>query len=415
MSSGVVARLREEFSFVRGNLLVLIVSYTLFRMTDSMSYPFQSPYIRELGASPLVLGLMTSLGALLVALVRIPGAFIADRYGRRKVISVFTFGVAFSYLFYMLAPDWRFILIGVVAMNLSHVYVPALEALEADSIPAGKRGLGYSAINVLPMLPAMLTPPIGGYLVEKLGLVPGVRIAYGFAFAGGLATALIRAFFLRETLENPEEFRWAEVGSAFKDSIGSIARAWREMPREMVFLTVAMIIGAFEYPVFRIFMSLYALDVVGVGGFQWSLVSTAYMVAGLLVGFPIGRMIDSIGRKKSILLAYLFSTPVILLFILSKSFVHVLMANVLFAISQAFMYPAFSALQADLVPKDKRGRIMGMIGTLRTLAVVPAATLFGVLYEVNPVVPFALALVLEILTIVIVIYKIKEPEVVETS
>ncbi|GAF93270.1 unnamed protein product, partial [marine sediment metagenome] len=309
-------------------------SYTLFRMTDSMSYPFQSPYIRELGASPLVLGLMTSLGALLVALVRIPGAFIADRYGRRKVISVFTFGVAFSYLFYMLAPDWRFILIGVVAMNLSHVYVPALEALEADSIPAEKRGLGYSAINVLPMLPAMLTPPIGGYLVEKLGLVPGVRIAYGFAFAGGLATALIRAFFLRETLENPEEFRWAEVGSAFKDSIGSIARAWREMPREMVFLTVAMIIGAFEYPVFRIFMSLYALDVVGVGGFQWSLVSTAYMVAGLLVGFPIGRMIDSIGRKKSILLAYLFSTPVILLFILSKSFVHVLIANVLFAISQ---------------------------------------------------------------------------------
>jgi len=49
------------------------------------------------------------------------------------------------------------------------------------------------------------------------------------------------------------------------------------------------------------------------------------------------------------------------------------------------------------------------------LDVVPAATLFGVLYEVNLAVLFALAIVLEVLTIVIVIYKIKEPDVVETS
>jgi hypothetical protein len=167
MTSNMLARLREEFSFVRGNLLVLILSYTLFRMTDAMSYSFQSLYIRELGASPFLLGLMSSLGSLLIAIVRIPGAFVADHYGRRRVIAVFTFGVAFSYLFYALAPDWRFILAGVVIMNLSHVYIPALEAIEADSIPAERRGIGYSVINVLPMLPAMITPPIGGFLVDK--------------------------------------------------------------------------------------------------------------------------------------------------------------------------------------------------------------------------------------------------------
>ena len=68
--------MREEFSFVKGNLLVLIVSYTLFRMTDSMSYSFQSLYIRELGASPFLLGLMSSLGSLIIALVRIPGVIV---------------------------------------------------------------------------------------------------------------------------------------------------------------------------------------------------------------------------------------------------------------------------------------------------------------------------------------------------
>jgi len=408
MFSRALVRLREEFSFVKGNLLVLIVSYTLFRMTDSMSYSFQSLYIRELGASHLLLGLMSSLGSLIIALVRIPGAHVADHYGRKRVIAVFTFGVAFSYLFYAFAPDWRMVLVGMVMLNASHVYMPALEAIEADSIPAERRGMGYSTINVLTSLPAMLTPPIGGLLVERLGLVPGVRVAYGVTFVGVLLSAVIRVLFLRETLEEPREFHWADVGSTFRESLGSIVEAWTEIPRNMVFLTIALLIGAFETPVFHIFMSLYAIDVVGVGGFEWSLMSTAFMLVSLLVGLPIGRMIDSIGRKRSLLIAYLFSTPVIVLFILSRSFVPLLVTQILFGVSQSFFNPAFMAYQADLIPQEKRGRILGVIGTMRTLASVPAAALFGILYEYGPATPFVLAIILEMLTVAIVIAKIDE-------
>jgi len=408
MISRALTTLKKEFSFVKGNLLILIVSYTLFRMTDSMSYSFQSLYIRELGASPFLLGLMSSLGSLIIALVRIPGAFVADHYGRKRVIEVFTFGVAFSYIFYALAPDWRWVLIGMMILNASHVYLPALDAIEADSIPPERRGMGYSVINVLTSLPAMITPPIGGFLVERLGLVPGMRIAYGVTFVGGLVAAMVRTLFLRETLEEPQEFRWADVGSTFRESLGSIFEAWREMPKKMVYLVVVILMGAFEAPIFMIYTSLYAIDVVGVGGFEWSLMSTAFMLTSLLVGLPIGRMIDSIGRKKSILLAYLFSTPVIVLFILSRSFIPLLLTQILFGVSQAFFYPALMAFQADLISPDKRGRIMGMIGTLRTLAAVPAAIVFGLMYESGPAIPFIFAIVIEVLTIVIVIVKIDE-------
>jgi len=410
MASHLLTRLREEFSFLKGNLLVLIVSYTVFRITDAMTYSFQSLYIRELGASPLLLGLMSSLGSLIIAIVRIPGAHVADRYGRKSIIATFTFGVAFSYAFYAIAPDWKFILVGMAILNASQVYVPALEALEADSMPEERRGMSYSTINVLTMLPAMLAPPIGGYLVERLGLVPGMRIAYGFAFLGGLIAAVFRAIFLRETLEDPQEFRLSEVGSAFRDSLGSITEAWREMPKNMVYLTLAMLLWALEDPAFYIFKSLYAIDVVGVTGFEWSLMSTANMLVGLVIGLPVGRMIDSIGRRKSILLAYLFSTPVIALFILSRGVLPLLLTQVLFGVSHAFFYPALFALQADLIPQEKRGRIMGAIGTMRTLATVPAAALHGVLYEVGPATPFVVAIILEIMIVAIFTYKISEPE-----
>jgi len=410
VATNLLTRLREEFSFLKGNLLVLIVSYTVFRITDSMTFSFQSLYIRELGASPLLLGLMSSLGSLIIAIVRIPGAHVADRYGRKSVIATFTFGVAFSYAFYALAPDWRFILVGMAILNACHVYIPALEALEADSMPEERRGMSYSTINVLTMLPAMLAPPIGGYLVERMGLVPGMRIAYGFAFLGGLIAAAFRAIFLRETLEDPQEFRLSEVGSAFRDSLGSIIEAWREMPKNMVYLTLAMLLWAFEDPAFYIYKSLYAIDVVGVTGFEWSLMSTANMLVGLVIGLPVGRMIDSMGRRKSILLAYLFSTPVIAFFILSRGVLSLLLTQVLFGVSHAFFFPALFALQADLIPQEKRGRIMGAIGTLRTLATVPAAAFHGVLYEVGPATPFVVAIILEIMIVAIFVYKISEPE-----
>lgn len=399
MAPSLLVRLRDELAFIRGNLLVLIATYTIFRFAFSMHTPFQSLYIRELGASPFVIGLMSSIGSAILAVVRIPGSFIADKHGRKTIIVTFTYGATLAFLFYAFAPDWRFIILGIAISNLSHIYQPALEAIEADSIPTGRRGMGYSAINVIPMIPSIIAPPLGGFLVERIGLVPGMRMAYGVAFAGGIGAALLRTFFLKETVENPERLSLRALASSFRVSMGSILDAWRTMPREIHFYTIVSLIGSFEAPLFTLFMALYATDVIGVTGLQWSLMDTAWIVTTLIVGMPLGRLIDSMGRKRSILISYLLSTPIIALFIISRDFNLLLVSMMLFAAGQAIMYPAFMALQADLVPKDKRGRIMGMIGTLRLIAMIPAASIFGYLYQINPVQPFILAIFLELITV----------------
>jgi len=412
--ASLLTRLREEFSFIRGNLLVLIVSYTIFRFSFSLHIPFQSLYVRELGATPFLLGLMSSLGSAILASIRIPGAHIADRYGRRKIIVTFTYGAALAYLLYAIAPDWWFILLAVVVSNLSHIYQPALEAIEADSMPPERRGMGYAAINVLPGASAIVAAPIGGLLVERLGLVPGMRIAYGVVFSFTVAVALVRTLFLEETLEEPEGFSFRELGSSFRESLGSIAEAWRLMSKDVVLFTAVVLITAFEAPLFNVYYALYANDVVGVRGFQWGLMDTAWIVTTLVVGMPLGKMIDSVGRRRSLLVAYIFSTPVIVFFILSRGFLQMLAVSLLFAVGQATMFPAFSALRADLIPQDKRGRIMGVIGTLRTLAMVPSAALFGLLYQVDRAAPFMLGVFLEVMTVLIIVFLVREPRIRET-
>ncbi|MGD8506027.1 MAG: hypothetical protein PVF15_05120 [Candidatus Bathyarchaeota archaeon] len=72
--------------------------------TFALVAPFESPFVKELGAPPVVIGLMGSVGAAMLSLVRIPGAYIADKYGRKQIIVTMTFSIALSYLLFVFCP-----------------------------------------------------------------------------------------------------------------------------------------------------------------------------------------------------------------------------------------------------------------------------------------------------------------------
>ena len=71
--------------------------------------------------------------------------------------------------------------------------------------------------------------------------------------------------------------------------------------------------------------------------------------------------------------------------------------------------PAYSALLADLIPKEKRGRIMGTIVTMNILATVPASAFGGFLYGASPVYPFLLTMTLGATVSLIILFAVKEP------
>ncbi|UCG37433.1 MAG: MFS transporter [Candidatus Bathyarchaeota archaeon] len=409
-----LTKIRAEFSFMRGNLLTLIVSWLFVFFTFSMISPFESPFFRELGAPPEIIGLMGSVGSLVLGLVRIPGAVIADRYGRRQIIVMMTFVIAFSFLFHIFAPDWRFVLIGMVLSNLSLIYQPALDAILADSVPAEKRGMGYAAVNVIPNIPTIVAPVISGYLVATDGIVPGMRMVYTVVFLCMLAAAFIRLFFLRETLQNPQRMELGALKVAFSHSFSAIREAWKDMPRTLRFVTVAFLVSAFEEPMFRMFTSLYAFDVIGIDGVEWGIVNTVWVATTLILGFPLGKVVDKIGRKRSILAAYSMFIPSTFLFISARSLPQLFIAYLMFGVGGGLIMPAYNALLADLIPKEKRGRIMGTIVTMNILATVPASAFGGFLYGASPVYPFILTMSLGVTVSMIIFFAVKDPKIKES-
>ncbi len=90
-----------------------------------------------LGGNEASIGIVRAFEGFIFALVVIPGGYIADIYGRRKLIVRFTWLIVFTSLLYALAPTWWFIAIALAIDGLVRIYIPALRAIFADSIKPG--------------------------------------------------------------------------------------------------------------------------------------------------------------------------------------------------------------------------------------------------------------------------------------
>ena len=400
--------LRDEFGFIGGNVLVLLVSYMISGLASGLHSSFMSLYIRDLGASELMLGLLSSLGALIMAFIRIPGAHIADKHGRKRIIVLFTFGAALGYLIHSLAPDWRFIVLGVLMLNVSMIYMPALEAIEADSLPEERRGMGYSVITMAPSLTMIVGPPIAGYLVNSMGCVPGMRAVYFAVFLLVSGIGLLRAFGLRETVVPESELGGAELGRSLIEGFRSMREALKDISRDLWVVIIISLIYGSEVPLFLVYLPLFAYDVAGVTLVEWSLITSLYWLANLLLGLPCGKLVDKLSRRQSLLLAFLLKTPLILVLVQARGLTQFLLADVSFALGQSILFPARKAVLVDLIPKEKRGRIMGLIGTLRQLVMVPSAAMFGWIYQASPSNAFYTAFFFEIVIIIIIWLYLKD-------
>jgi len=402
-------RVKEELSFIRGNLLVLLVTWSIFNFIFSMEFPYFSLYVRELGASPSLIGIIVAIGTLMHILVRIPGSYIADRYGRKQIITTMTFGVAFSYIFFVLAPDWRMILVGLIISNLCLIYLPAMEALEADSIPPNLRGVGFSLMRVIPSVLSIFSPIIAGYLVGRYGLVMGMRIVYTIIVAGALISALIRLLYLEETLDNPERLTINGFIYSYRESLSSIIDAWRRVPRNLKILTLIIMITAVEDPIFMQYAALYARDIIMIPEDIWGYIFTLSILSALLFAWPAGKLVDVYGRKTALITGFLIGIPATYLFITSRGVVQLALVLIIFAFMGTVLGPAFQAFITDETPKEFRGRVFGLIGLLNLVGNVPASILGGFLYEVSPPLPFYILLILDSILVVMIYILIKEP------
>ena len=416
----------SSYSFLRErNIIVLISCRIIWGLTQALFMSYFSLFaLAQQGVTLEMLGLIFSLKAVGTVILTPIAGYLADSLGRKKMIFAGTSLHAISYLFYLVATDYKMILVGSFVEGLAIIHFPALQAITQDSLAQSERGLGLSATTGLQALPSLISPFIGGILYERLGIDTGMRIGFALAFVAGLTVAFIRLKFLNETVsKSAEKFEVGNLISILGKSYSgmfSILREYKELRGLIVLTTVDTFFAAIAAP----FWVVYAKEVIGLSTMEWGITQSLIAGVNVVVLLFSGIYADRFGRKKIMLVNLLMAPIVNISFIYCQNLYQVLLFQSFLTAQNAFTMPAASALQADIVPKEARGRAIAALGWQPIVISMGAVSqgffrcppyfigslLSGYIYEMNPRYPWFLMAGAYVAEVVICYFLIKEPE-----
>jgi MFS family permease len=404
----VLAKLKNEFSFIRGNILINTVTIAIILVTAAIPYTYYPKYIEGLGGSPSIVGIIGFAAYTTLALVQIPGGYLADKHGRRKLTVIMTFATSLTYFLFAIAPNWQFFLIATVLQNLFMIYQPALQALVADSTPPEKRGMGFSIINLLHYI-SIPSPIIAGVLAVEFGLIPGMQIAYLIVSVAFLVAAILRTRF-KETLKNAVE------GNPLTDAIRNAPnyiiesiRALKTAPNSMLFLFGSFAIYHFAWFMCSLNLIFYATEIANITELDWAALMGWFSVVNILSALPCGKIVDKFGRKKPLIAAWFLFIPGMISFIFGN--IIILSISLLcFGGALILSNSAYPALMADLTARDKRGKIIGSTNFFFNILSALGQLSGGFMYEyVAPELPFLISAILFVPCLILTFYKVQEP------
>ncbi len=351
-----------------------MICRVLWSASTSIVYPYFSFYVLALGGTETEVGLISSVGILAGMILYPVGGFLADKAGRVKLIGYSTVLYAFAHIPFIVANSWQALALGQFLAQLLLFYSPAMNALSSDSLPPGVRGRGFAVMMAVPQAVRIIAPFVGGQLIayfqatsglsEDLALIRAVKLAWGIAFLTGLLVAYLRLRYLDETIEEEESTRygWRDLPRVMKESYLSIAESIRWMDRSLKTIVLIEMVAAFFVAMSAPFWSVYAKTVVGVSVPEWGNVNLVSGLVSLVFALPMGHLVDAWGAKKAVLAGMLTAPFIIYLFQYTTGFWTVALAITSISMCNRIMIPGFSTLIANMIPRERRGRLYSILG-----------------------------------------------------
>lgn len=364
---------------MRGNALVMSITEPIGQGVLFLTSTFWPLYVLELEGTLYIIGLLSLVSGLIRVLVQIPVGYLTDVIGRKKLVVWGGFIASLAPFTYLLAFRWEHLIPGVLLEAFTNIVLPARQAMFADAVDSEKRATAFAAIHTLFALFSTVMPVFGGFLMQRVGLLPGMRTALLASGVVMLTMGLVRALFLQETMsigENPSG----------KFSVKSALADMFEPVLTLGVLRVA-VLGSFLYSLavgfLRSYSVVYAVDVIGLSKAQWGLVAGGMGVVGIMTRIPTGLMIDRLSRKLCIFVSYATRPLLIIAFTLAANFPQVLLIQMVDNVFSYVQQPALEALAVDVASKRRRGRAYGALNMIPGVALTVSPILGALIWEAH--------------------------------
>ncbi|MGD0478361.1 MAG: MFS transporter [Nitrososphaerales archaeon] len=386
--NGRIARL-QRFFYLPKNAWILTSTSALWSVGAAMANPYQSVYFASLGATPFVIGLLVAYGTGVTVLALLLGGYIADTWGRRKIVILFSWVSVASAFVYCLIDSPALIILPLSLASVASMYTPAFNSIMMDSIEPDDRIRGFAVFSAINTIPSIFAPTLGGILIDRFGATPGLRLCYLGSGLFGIAGVAIRSLRLKETYSGSGAVAKKSLASyfwnPFVEGVSAIRKSDSVVKRLLLYVTLAGIGTGLTSP----YVSIYVVNYLGINALSYSIVvdlaGAATVSLLLLVVFLIRRL----GSKRSILLASVAAPVSNVMFTQAKTMDELFEWGVTGAVSTALQSPSLSTIQAEAIEQRNRGKVLAMFSILPTLVSLPSQVFAGYLYgATSPVVPF---------------------------
>jgi MFS family permease len=282
-----------------------------------------------------------------------------------------------GYLIVAAAPSWPVVVVGLLfVMCWTSMASPTLFAVVGDALPPSRRAVGFSVQAILRRVPVLVAPTLGGILIVTQGVRPGVRLglAVSIVLAGATLLVLRR---MRLDLRAPP------TATGIRD-------VWRSLPSPLRRLLLSDVFIRTCDAMVDVFLVLYAINVIGIGAPAFGVLIGVQMATVIGCSLPAARLADRFGRKPFVVATFLAFTCFPLAVIAADSFAGLVLAFIVGGLRE-IGEPARKALILEFVPSNVRARGVGVYYLIRSVAITPAATVGGILWNTAPSLPFLIA------------------------
>jgi MFS family permease len=229
-----------------------------------------------------------------------------------------------------------------------------------ETLAAGLLGIVGS------MLGALLVTTFGGVSVR------GIRPLFFVALAGTIVTFL----FIYFQLSNHSWVKRSEFRPSFFKDITQVLKQGHHLKRWLVIVSVGSLPLGMVFP----FSQVFAHEVKGADPYVLGFMVTGCALTSLLLGIPMGRLADKIGRKSVLYftLPLFWFSNIMLIWAPGPGFL--IVAGIL----QGFYYicaTVAGAISFELVPPDQMGRWIGLMRLCRMLLGSGTAFIAGIIWD----------------------------------
>jgi MFS family permease len=372
-----LARRLTDFFALKRNLVVLLIAIFVIGAGEELWMRFVPKYLQAAGATVFVIGLYDALRTLLGAIYAYPGGLLVDAWGYRRAFLAFNLISILGYGLVLLIPHWGAVIAGMfLFLSWTCFSLPATFSLVGATLAANRHSMGVGIQSVIKRLPIMIAPIFGGMLIDRFGVIGGVRIALLISIFLSAITIFVQLQLREEPKQEvPADVRW------------NFWRSLREFNSPMRRLLLSDILIRFCERIPYAWVVIFAMDYIGVNGRQVGILTTIEMLAATLCILPASHFADRRGREPFVIVTFIMFTLFPISLLMSRSFSALVIAFMIRGFKE-FGDTSRKALIIGYSDSYRRGQMVGAYYLVRDLIVSPGAILGAYLWKLGPALNF---------------------------